>query len=447
MNDHSERAKRLASVLAEHEVWEHPGWYDGNRPELRSHTIQTAIGTSSDTSLPEWRALYDAIREVESGSVMGASDRCAICGESPAYMFSVGDRAYFLCGCVAHNRPNAQIWHASGFVEAKTRDDVIRAIIRARKLVRGAKAKPETERKCGANCDAAYCHGRRDVHGCPGYHKPHNPVREWGERGPTMPSKNQHLAWVGWVGRVRDGEIHAEMADRRCPTCARYAICDLRSAKPCDDWRPWPPEAAKARADAKEQAQKAVGDWARRLVFNPHPAQARAVFRDTRSRTGCAWRHGNGMACAVCSGWRQARTWLATPHPTTPSAWVDFVRYAAPLTRDAGGNWPWSWTPGTKVEPVSGNPRGDGFLRDLWRKEEAETEGRRRMPSTPAERRAARAGDYLCRDGRWRSEAEIENALRERVADRIRLFWPRVLPLEDGMARHLADELIREVRR
>jgi hypothetical protein len=63
-----------------------------------------------------------------------------------------------------------------------------------------------------------------------------------------------------------------------------------------------------------------------------------STWRDTCARTDCVWRHGNGRACPHCSGWRQNETWN-----------------------------------------VSCVPRGDDWLRAIWREDAEKTEVLRRV--------------------------------------------------------------------
>jgi len=388
-------------------------------------------------------AVRAAIREVESGEVFGSWARCCVCGgANPTRWNRVYYHPHYACHFDA-NPECADAWLKAYEDSSSDNSafETTRTILRARKILRQRKAKPLPEpslttcgicggdacsdyapapfvvdqrvnttcQKCGATAvyswtgEAGWWACRKSWTPKP---KP-NPVREWGMEWPGKagvlgsPHEYQPETLRRWRERLRAGKIRAEVPTKAKPTtdreilpgsmwvnkhthgCGRvekvdavtyprfpvvvyrdvhghsqrWTLCGLPG---CPSWRDaWRPLAGPHPENASVRVPPAATDWARRVSFNPHLAQARAVWRDTCARSDCLWRHGNGMACAVCSGWRQRNTWFtATTH--APS-WERFV-YPVYL-----------------CEPVSGNPRGDGFLRDLWREDEKRTEVLRRL--------------------------------------------------------------------
>lgn len=386
------------------------------------------------------KALAAAMHEVECGEVFGSETRCCICGgANPTHW----DRAYYHPHYACHFDANpacANSW-AAAYEDSGSDNsafETTRTILRARKLLRQRKAekatpddRPPVITISGGNDagDGRYYVLSRSTHVFTGRMEltlerleddeadTPKPLPEpsinvcglcGGVAGPVVAGRIDQprdttctacgatavyvwsmYGWActrSWEPKAKpEPHVHTWALDERGATQDRYRCtgCDsfqmrLAALPPPNPVREWGMDAGRGLlgSDGFLTVQDANGmfrRWRERLGFinriraeaperKPYvPFHEVPIFpwRDTCVRGDCVWKHGNGMACRVCSGWRQRNTPFTA---TTPApGWERFVY------------------PVYFCEPVSGNPRGDDFLRAIWREDEKRTEVLRRL--------------------------------------------------------------------
>jgi len=132
------RVDRLAWLLEEHECWEHQEWislFANGATKAGSVAVVLQVLSRSEFH----NGLRDAIAEVESGAVLGSPDRCAVCGVETRTR-ELGACCVYLCQAGVNNACQA-VFHGTNH---ETGDDLIRAIIRARKAYHRATSKVPT---------------------------------------------------------------------------------------------------------------------------------------------------------------------------------------------------------------------------------------------------------------------------------------------------------------
>ena len=145
-------AAKLESLIRDHECWEHSNWRDPlaiGTPEKRAYQIGVAlklIDTPETFPDSEYGAIRAAVRGVESGEVFGSKDRCAYCGGcgsegKPVTLARMGTTDIRRHGsCLAGLYMSASLpWplpEFPGVAESWSREDAMRGVLRARKILR-----------------------------------------------------------------------------------------------------------------------------------------------------------------------------------------------------------------------------------------------------------------------------------------------------------------------
>jgi len=152
------RAAKLEPLLRDHECWEHPNWgwlADIDTPEKQAYQIGVALELLDAPEIfpdSEYGAIRAAIYEVESGDIFGTSDRCAYC-RGVTTLASPVEQTNFLGGPAVwrHHVCSIRLTTGSPWPHPEfptmiwSHDDVIRGVLRARKILRD-KAKPYVAR-------------------------------------------------------------------------------------------------------------------------------------------------------------------------------------------------------------------------------------------------------------------------------------------------------------